>query len=250
MPPLPQLCDPELFLHFHDAIDNPLQRPNEDYGSFRKRFRPPFAILAKRGDAIVKVKCLEILCEYFGSDNIGLVNNIYDTVLSNDTCRDFAIAYDLHLYLGLPQRTRWRDKWWGDVWEAYWAALFIERKLWNDDDEELTNTLRGLIYLQFEDVFRELGTSPFVTLSPCIETQDSESSLTDQDVDIQSICDPPYLKVPASLKHKVLGYRVKVNRTGVLCFSQQQADAISKLNLYSGIEWSNSPNLPTPFPVT
>jgi len=237
VPPLPRLCDPELFIHFHDAIKNPLHHPNDDYSNLRKRFTPPFATLTKRGDAILKVKELEIIYEFFGADNTALVNNVHDIVVSNDTCRNLAIAYDLHLYLGLPPRKKWNDKWWGDVWEAYWAALFIERKLWNDDDEELTSTLRRLIYLQFEVVFRELGVTPFLTLSPCIQTHDPENS---DDIDIQIICDPFYLKVPVALKHKPLGYRVQVNRTGVRCFSQEKTDAISKLNLYSSAAWSTS----------
>jgi len=202
----------------------------------------PFAALTKRGDAILKVKLLEILYEYFGSDNISLINQIIDLVVSNDTCRHLALAYRLNLYLGLPPRKKSHDKWWGDVWEAYWAALFIERRLWNDDDEELTNTLRTLIHLQFEVLFREVGVRPFLTLSPFIRTQDPESSLGDDDIDIH----PSYLKVPAALQHKPLGHLIKVKRTGAHCFAQEPTEAISQLNLYAAATWSTSPQ-PWPF---
>ena len=103
MPPLPRLCDPELFIHFHDAIKDPLYRPNDDYSNLRKRFMPPFAALTKRGDAILKVKLLEILYEYFGSDNVALINNIFDLVVSNATCRHLALATNCIYILVYPR---------------------------------------------------------------------------------------------------------------------------------------------------
>jgi hypothetical protein len=133
---------------------------NLKYDHFRSRIKPTLAALARRGDGILHVKCQEIIYEYFGTDNPRVINIIYDHFVSNEVWKEIAVAYKLHLYIRVP-RTRCDDKWWADVWEAYWGALFIERKLWNDDEEELTSFLRRLIYIQFKDAWQHLSTFPF-----------------------------------------------------------------------------------------
>ena len=44
------------------------------------------------------------------------------------------------------QRNKLTHKFWADMLKAYWGALFIERRLWNDDDEDSVSVLRVLLY--------------------------------------------------------------------------------------------------------
>ena len=151
-----------------------------------------------------------------------------------------------------PPGKKWSDKWWGDVWEAFsfnlgygmmtmrsWPALYV---VWCICSSRLS----------FESSASRFFFDP-VTLH---SDQHPESS---DDIGIQIICDPSYLKVPVALKHNPLGYRVQINRTGLRCFSQEKADAISKLKFifFCGVEYfipsfsraARGPSIPCFFPT-
>lgn len=243
MPPLPQLCNPEIFIWFHDAIDNPDDKPSQRYNEFRTRFRGMFASLAKYGDVMLKLKWLDLLQLDFGRENTTLVNIILDKLVSNEVSRDFAMAYNLHSYVGLPPRISWWDKWGADLWEAYWGALFRDRELWNDDEQELTTTLHCLLYLFAEDAYSQLKTTSLLDMS--IQTQNPESLLTDDEC--EELINPEYLNVPSILKTKTIGYRIKRPPLGIICFSQEQADAKNKFHYYHRATLSISPPPPSPF---
>ena len=245
VPPLPPLADPELFIQFHDAIRNPLNKPNEKYDNFRLRMTSPFSVLAKRGDGILNIKCLDIIYEYFGADNPRLVNMIHDHLVSNEVWKELAVAYKLHLYIGVA-RTRYDDKWWADVWEAYWGALFIERQFWNDNGEDLTGVLRRLVYIQCKAAYEHLVNFPFYCLSPCPLIVGP--FFKDPDLDIERISNPPYLHTSKGLENTILGYRVQIKETGVFACAQDEELAKTKLYFSSRTPWGNSlpPTAPNP----
>ena len=133
--------------------------------------------------------------EFFGEDNSNLVNIIYEAATSNDSWRDCAIAYKLHMYVGVPPRSQRTDKFWADMWEAYWGALFIERKLWNDDEEDLISWLRVLLYLQLETLIEDFGVKPLFTSEP-IRTANADFELPSSDeIEVTEITDFPDVKV-------------------------------------------------------
>jgi len=253
VPPLPELSDPELFIRFHDAAVHPLPLHDgtlKNYSRFRKFIKPRFASLAKRGDAFLSVICQEIVYEFFGEENSNLVNIIFEAATSNDSWRDLAIAYKLHVYVGMPPRSQRTDKFWADMWEAYWGALFIERKLWNDDDEDLISCLRVLLYLQLEGLIEDYGVKPLFTSEP-IRTANTDFELPSPDeIEVTEITDCPGVKVNPQIKGaKVLGYCVNYKSTSdkVTYFSQIKEDAISNLVVYCCSPWSKpSPSYPGP----
>ena len=238
VPPLPPLADPELFIQFHDAIRDPLNKPNEKYDNFRLRMTSPFSVLAKRGDGILNIKCLDIIYEYFGPDNPRLVNMIHDHLVSNEVWKELAVAYKLPLYIGVA-RTRYDDKWWADVWEAYWGALFIERQFWNDNEEDLTAVLRRLVYIQCKAAYEHLVNFPFHCLSPCPLIVGP--LFKDPDLDIEPISNPPYLHTSKGLENTILGYRVQIKETGVFACAQDEEQAKTKLYFSSHTPWGKPP---------
>ena len=239
------LSDPELFINLHDAVDPCVLDDDErvrTYGYFRKFIRPPFAALSKRGDGLLKVICQEIIYEYFGASNGKLINLILDLVTSNETWRHFAIAYEMDRYVVGQQRNKFTDKFWADMWEAYWGALFIERRLWNEDDEDLVSVLRVLLYFRIGALLPEFGVDPFfisetVPNIPLIIPKD--------DIETVVVTDHPSLDLSPEVKKHVgdLGYRAKIKSTSshkvdICIFSETKDDAISNLILYCSAPWS------------
>ena len=92
-----------------------------------------------------------------------MVNIIFEATTSNDSWRDCAIAYKLPVYVGVPPWSQRMDKFSAAMWEAYWGALFIERKLWNEDEEDLISCLRVLLYLQNAALIKDYGVKPLFT---------------------------------------------------------------------------------------
>ena len=41
------------------------------------------------------------------------------------------------------------QKFWADVWEAWWSGIFMERELWNEDVEDVKSFFRRLICLKY-----------------------------------------------------------------------------------------------------
>jgi len=239
------LSDPELFINFHDAVDPSVLDEGErvrTYGYFRKFIRPPFAALSKRGDGLLKVICQEIIYEYFGAANGKLINLILDLVTSNETWRHFAIAYEIDRYVVGQQRNKLTDKFWADMWEAYWGALFIERRLWNDDDEDLVSVLRVLLYFRIGPLLPEFGVDPFFTSE---RAQNLPRVIPKGDIDTVVVRDHASLNLSPEVKKNVgdLGYRAKIKSTSrhdvdICIFSEIRDDAISNSILYCSAPWS------------
>jgi len=252
VPPLPKLSDPELFIRIHDSLRSDLPRQAPDsllYSHFKKFIRPQFAQLAKRGDALLEVKCQEIIYEIFGTSNGKLVNLILDETTSNDTWRHFAIAYHLDRYVAAEQRNKQTDKFWADIWEAYWGALFLERQLWNEDDTDLVRCLRVLVHLRHDVLIREFGMVPYFRSDL---VQNFPQFISQTDIDTVLVKDHPALKIPPDFieRKDFFGYRATIKSSSnhyrdyrdVRVFSEVEDDAISDLILYCSVPWSILPS--------
>ena len=179
MPDLPLLSDPGLFIEFHDGalLDTKYQRP---YGTAR------FKALSKRGDAELTVHYINTLYRYFGEENIPLFSFILDKTKSNVSQKHLSISYELNRYLAIPisQNEKKPGKFWADAWEAYWGALFMERRYWHEDMDDLKLCLRTLIYLENAASIRLYGLDPFFTSDP---PQGFQCVVPSNDIDIKVI---------------------------------------------------------------
>ena len=239
VPPLPELSDPDLFIQVHDAFVD----PSDDVTTkpTHKKLRQRFAALCKQGDALLLSNCLRIIYDYFGEDDGKLTGWIIDATKSNETMRHFAIAYkiDQCIQIDVSDRDKTSDKIFADIWEAYWGALFTERRLWNDGDADLVSCLRVLVYLQHETLINDLGIPCFFTSEP---TLDIRSFVPANDIDVIDLETHPGLKIPPHHTDGV-GYTARVKPTSehyspVSIFSSEKAVAISQLHRYCSVSWS------------
>jgi len=255
VPPLPELNDPLLFLEVHDAVDETatLSEPQHyDYKKFRKLLIEPFNHLARRGDKLLGLKCLDIISEFFGADNYMLIHKVYERTVSNDTWADFARVYRLDAFVGVKKEKG--DKFLADVWEAYWGALFLERQLWNEGDEDLVAVLRVMVFLRNETAIKCLGAYPFIVFDPTMQT-DNFHSQDDDDIDVQEVLtfdglsydgvNPPPLGYRAQYKSTSNQHRPQLNPS---FFSGIKETAISKLIWHYAVPWSTLTSSCSPFP--
>ena len=234
VPPLPPLSDPELFIRFHDAVE----RTADDYkrySVFKKHYTPWFVDLSKLGDAWLAFQCRNIIREYFGAEP-QISHAVFEATTSNANWILLSLAYNMDRLVNAPEREKQDDKMWADIWEAYWGALFLERSLWNDGDEDLVSCLRFLFWLQNYDLIRKYGMDPRFT---DVKAPEFQSVIPKSDVDVEEVKDAPGLKLPQEVKKKghVLGYRAKIKRTSpdyvrVSIYSEDKEKAISNLRLY------------------
>jgi Ribonuclease III domain len=116
-----------------------------------------------------------IISELFGKANKRLITYIKHDWVSNTNWMMLALSYRLDRYLSWSPKTA-RDllnpgsdllenlrtqegkkkdrersaiKYWGDIWEAYWGSLILDRELWNEDTDDLAAILRELILLKY-----------------------------------------------------------------------------------------------------
>jgi hypothetical protein len=75
------------------------------------------------------------------------------------------MLYRLDEYVGwLPNSLRdgddnkVRDKFWADIWEAWWACCFSEREIWGDDIDDLLSFLRRIIELKYWGLLERYST--------------------------------------------------------------------------------------------
>jgi hypothetical protein len=246
------ISDPELIITVRHAIDPCVMENNIDvrgYGYLRPYILPSFGELSKRGDTILKGICEEVVYEYFGRSSPKVITAILDQITSNDTWRHFAIVYEMDQYLVGEQRSKADDKFWGDMWEAWWAALFLERQSWNDHDEDLVSCLRVLFYFRTNPFYPDFGVDPFVPdfgvdLYFTSERAQNLALVLSKDHIETVVVGSDHPSLPISDKDvKQLGYLAKIKSTlppytDTSIFSQREDDAISRLTLYCSVPWS------------
>ena len=74
-------------------------------------------------------------------------------------------------------------RYWGDLWEGWWGAIFYERNLWGETMDEINDMLRFWIRKKYQTLIQE-----FSTLSRTIPISPSRHTIyTMNDVDVQDI---------------------------------------------------------------
>ena len=51
------------------------------------------------------------------------------------------------------------DKFWGDVWKAWWGCCFWEREVWGDDIHDLLSCLRKIMALKYRGLVQRYSTN-------------------------------------------------------------------------------------------
>lgn len=115
---------------------------------------------------------------------------------SNETWKELAMLYRLDEYVGwLPKTLRSgnidddvkkkaelsRDKFWADIWEAWWACCFWERELWGDDIEDLLSCLRRIMELKYRGLVQGFSTRRIMD-GPSNKNTDRRSTMSVVDV--------------------------------------------------------------------
>ena len=243
VPALPILVDPRYFLWFHDPQEINPKDPN--IVRYRHFANARFAYLSLCGDGELHAHCIRLAHEMLGTDNRYLANTILNHVESNETWRQLAIAYRLDIYVGsLPFGLSFKerintktDKFWADIWEAYWGGLFLERELWNESVDDLTSYLRSLLYLRYQPLINVYSTNPLINIGTNV--QQSKLRVTEKDIDVQEIVNDPLIN--KCLEGKVdngrpYGYLATLKQSrpneSESMFALTRDDAISKFVRY------------------
>lgn len=157
-------------------------RQNHPYSS-------EFMIMARRGDIKLAMHSDSVAWELFGRDNRGLTQLILDDWKSNDTWMELALSYKFEQYIiwipksvkesihkGEMGKNKKTDKFWADLWEAWWAGVFLEREMWGDDIDDLMSVLRRLMFLKYRQLAEHYSTACFLDRNqsniPFIATDD------------------------------------------------------------------------------
>ena len=103
--------------------------------------------------------------ELFGPNSRMIEQFLSANWASNRTWQELAMFYRLDEYVGwFPKSLRDgddvenRDKFWADIWEAWWACCFSEREIWGDDVDDLDSFLRRLIELKYWTLVKRYST--------------------------------------------------------------------------------------------
>jgi hypothetical protein len=240
VPPLPVIGDPGLFLDFYE-LKAPIPRRkgrqrNPNHYRFRKAYSTEFRSLAFEGDLALAFFSKSILRDPFESEN-RMMSCIFSDWTSNKTWQELAMFYRLDEYVGwFPKSLREggdsknRDKFWADIWEAWWACLFSEREMWGDGVDDLISFLRRIIELKYWRLLE--------TYSSILQIQMEESTIYHinideddirevrrEDVDICEWLGPDL----ANNKTEFLGYLVPIGSdSSVYCEERQVAIQIAE----------------------
>ena len=129
------------------------------------------------------------------------------------------------------------DKFWADLWEAYWGALFLEREMWNDDQEDLTACLRGLFCVRYPELIDNYAADRLFTLGPLTHK-------TRDDVEIDQVTILPNIEVPNGAG--ILAYRARLKDSSkhrIVCENDEAA--IAKLLQSCNSSWSTCASPPS-----
>ena len=108
------------------------------------------------------------------------------------------MAYGIDRYVGWRPRSdpvngcdpsKGQNKFWSDIWEAFWGVIFHEREVWNEDIEDILSILRHLIFRKYSAVIEKYSTiyvrdvNPENMLSRFIDTDHADISVKGIDRD-------------------------------------------------------------------
>jgi hypothetical protein len=146
------------------------------------------------GDRALLFHSNNVISDLFGQDNRSLRSRISGDWVSNGNWTILALLYRLdrlvgwwpktshHFHkegnLGAKKNTKATleaDKYFADLWEAFWCAVLTERELWNQDQhpiEDLRKVTRDLMYRRYRPIIDSYSTNFVVpkdtTTSPAI----------------------------------------------------------------------------------
>ena len=166
--------DPSLFLAFLEI--EPKYSELELKRKFRKYrenhpYSPKFTTMAYRGDKKLAIYSDSVAWELFGVDNRDITQLVLADWNSNESWTELALLYKFEQYLiWIPKSVKQSiyernfgkvkkiDKFWADLWEAWWAAVFLEREMWDDNIDDLLSFLRRLIFLKYRPLVEHYST--------------------------------------------------------------------------------------------
>jgi hypothetical protein len=147
--------------------------------SFKEAFSPAFNSLTFHGDRHLATISGSIITEFFGDDNNKpLINIIVADWVSNRNWMMLAVSYRLDRYAGWAIKNHrhllkagsnlsttlleypkkdpdtGEIKYWADLWEAWWACVFRERELWNEEIEDIKSIFRQLIFFKYQKILK------------------------------------------------------------------------------------------------
>jgi hypothetical protein len=212
---------------------------------FRNAYTHDFRMLAKQGDSVLGLHSLSILFTLFRPENRMLIQNIYEDWTSNASWQELAMIYRLDEYVGwLPNSLRELDhspeieKFWADLWEAWWASCFSEREFWDDDVDDLSCILRRIIEVKYRVlVERYSATGVIIQTEPSIQNDNRMDEIEPSEVHVEEVWTSnddirawwiPHL---SGRDNMFLGYSAKIG-SDISCFAQSLEDAVSSAASY------------------
>ena len=178
VPALPIIGEPGLFLTFFELRPrNPEQEQvrKSHNNRYRNAFSEEFRLLAFKGDRRLQYYSDDILSELLGVDNRLLIEAVAAHWNSNGSWLELTLAYGIDRYVGWRPRgypvngcdpSKGLNKFWADIWEAYWEIIFRERELWNEGIDDLLSVLRLLMFRKYSTIIENYSTIYLDDINP------------------------------------------------------------------------------------
>lgn len=153
----------------------------------------------------------------------------------NETGQELALLYRLNNYIGWfvqsPRKIKDAEKFWADVWKAWWGGCFWEREIWGDDDiEDLLSCLRRIMALKYRGLVQRYSTDRRVARGVSSKREpmniDSEYVVA-REVrrEDATICE--WIGAPSGNNNcHILGY-LATSRCGIEIFAVEESEAVS-----------------------
>lgn len=152
-------------------------------------------VMAHKGDIKLAMYSDMVAWELFGKNNREITQLVLADWKSNRSWTELALFYKFDQYITwLPKSVQKSvyertfgdikkiDKFWADLWEAWWAIVFLEREKWDDDIDDLKSIIRRLIFLKYRPLAEHYSTVLIMDRStrtniPSVITEDQISMI-------------------------------------------------------------------------
>lgn len=174
-----------------------------------------FKNLAFNGDEQLTSLCNPIIWDLFGESNRFIIKRVCDDWYSNHNWLSLALVYRLDLCVGVRslddlininnrvekegkgiildfrknltgarkkgQKLYLPLKFWADCWEAYWMGVIYERKLWDEDMEDIKCFFRRLLIMKYRKIMHLTMDNPIhhtFAMNPALSYETGYSTTT------------------------------------------------------------------------